>query len=134
MQEVREEPQPFATLPLRFLREGIYGRIDPARRSLKADKAVLCLRMLLEGNSIRSTERLTEVHRDTIIATMVDAGQKCELFLARAIRKVHANDVQADEIWDSSGASNARKKKWDTAMKRAMRGVSLPSNGKPNSF
>src|SRR5947209_15792274 len=44
-------------------------RID--HRKLPTDKLVLCLRMLLEGNSVRSTERLTGVHRDTIIAEMV---------------------------------------------------------------
>ena len=51
------------------------------RRCLEASKAELCLRMLLEGNSIRSTERLTDVHRDTIIGAMVEAGEKCESFL-----------------------------------------------------
>jgi transposase-like protein/IS1 family transposase len=73
------------------------------RRLLTVDKTVLCLRMLLEGNSIRSTERLTEVHRDTIIATMVDAGNRCEEFMERAIRNVQVNDVQADEIWGFVG-------------------------------
>jgi transposase-like protein/IS1 family transposase len=73
------------------------------RRKLNAEKAVLCLRMLLEGNSIRSTERLTEVHRDTIIDAMIEAGEKCEAFLTRVVQDVHANDVQADEIWGFVG-------------------------------
>ena len=73
------------------------------RRCLDASKAELCLRMLLEGNSIRSTERLTEVHRDTIIATMVETGEKCEAFLTRTVHAVEAHDVQADEIWGFVG-------------------------------
>src|SRR5687768_14712473 len=65
------------------------------RRRLPPEKAVFCLRLLLEGNSIRSTERLTEVHRDTIIGTMVEAGECCERFLARVVQNVPVADVQA---------------------------------------
>jgi transposase-like protein/IS1 family transposase len=73
------------------------------RRRLAPDKMVLCLRMLLEGNSIRSTERLTGVHRDTIIDAMVEAGKKCKRFLESAIHHVPVEDVQADEIWGFVG-------------------------------
>ena len=73
------------------------------RRFLSQEKVIHCLRMLLEGNSIRSTERLTEVHRDTIINELVEAGQLCERFLPLAIQGVRVNDVQADEIWDFVG-------------------------------
>ncbi len=88
------------------------------RRCLEAKKAELCLRMLLEGNSIRSTERLTDVHRDTIIATMVDAGEKCEAFLARTVRAVEARDVQADEIWGFVGCKQktAEREGYDDSM------------------
>ena len=34
---------------------------------LPMEKADLCLRLLLEGNSIRSIERITNVHRNTIL-------------------------------------------------------------------
>ena len=67
--------------------------------------------MLLEGNSIRSVERLTEVHRDTIIAVMVEAGEKCERFLARAVRTVEARDVQADEIWGFVGCKEKTRER-----------------------
>ena len=32
---------------------------------------------LVEGNSIRSTERLTNTHRDTIMRPMVEVGGGC---------------------------------------------------------
>ena len=73
------------------------------RRRLDAKKAELCLRMILEGNSIRSVERLTDVHRDTIISVMAETGEKCETFLARTVRGVQVHDVQADEIWGFVG-------------------------------
>jgi len=42
------------------------------------DRVVLALRLLLEGNSIRSTERITNLDRNTIMKILVKAGQKCE--------------------------------------------------------
>jgi transposase-like protein/IS1 family transposase len=73
------------------------------RRKLSQDKLVLCLRMLLEGNSIRSVERLTGVHRDTIIDAMVAAGKQCKRFLESAIHHIPVEDVQADEVWGFVG-------------------------------
>jgi transposase-like protein/IS1 family transposase len=73
------------------------------RRRLAADKLVFCLRLLLEGNSVRSTERLTGVHRDTILDAVVDAGRHCAAFLERAMRGLTVADVQADEIWGFVG-------------------------------
>ncbi len=62
-------------------------------------KAELILKLLVEGVSIRSIERLTDVHRDTILRLLVLAGQKCERLLGRLIRNVPVRDVQADEVW-----------------------------------
>lgn len=69
------------------------------KRKLDAEKATLVLRMILEGTSVRSIERLTEVHRDTILDLMVAVGEKCESFLARTIRDVPSKLVEGDEIW-----------------------------------
>jgi transposase-like protein/IS1 family transposase len=79
-------------------------RIDPAQ-------LVLCLRMLLEGNSIRSTERLTGVYRNTIIAAMVEAGQKCQAFMARTLANLPVNDIQADEIWGFIGCKEKTRQR-----------------------
>jgi IS1 family transposase len=66
---------------------------------LAIDRAELCLRLLLEGNSIRSVERITDVHRDTICRLLVEAGQRCLALHDFYVREVHAKYVQADEIW-----------------------------------
>lgn len=68
-------------------------------RKLAHDKAILALRMLLEGNSVRSTERLLEIHRDTILKYMVRIGENCEQFLMNAMQDIPCNDVEIDEIW-----------------------------------
>jgi len=72
-------------------------------RRLDPSKMILCLRMLLEGNSIRSVERLTGVHRDTIIDAMIAAGEKCDRFMKVAITMVPVANVQVDEIWGFVG-------------------------------
>jgi IS1 family transposase len=67
------------------------------------EKQIAVLRLLSEGNSIRSTERLTGVHRDTIIDAMVEAGKACQRFLEETIRHIPVENIQADEIWGFVG-------------------------------
>src|SRR3972149_2491203 len=66
---------------------------------LPMEKATKVLQLLLEGCSIRSVERITEVHRDTIMRLLVIAGEKCERLLESKIRNVPVSDVQCDELW-----------------------------------
>src|SRR4051794_15610966 len=66
---------------------------------LDMEKAVLCISLLTEGSSIRSTERVSGVHRDTICRLLRVAGAKCETILSRLVRNVPVKDVQADELW-----------------------------------
>lgn len=62
------------------------------------DKAVLCLQRLLEGMWIRSTERVTGIHRDTIMSLLVHAGEKCERLIAK-MRGLKPERLEFDEIW-----------------------------------
>jgi hypothetical protein len=55
-------------------------------RVLKADKQHMVLNLLVEGNSIRSTERITGVHRDTITRLLLKAGDLCRDFLDDRMR------------------------------------------------
>ena len=57
------------------------------------------LQLLIEGCSVRSVERITSLHRDTILRLLVAAGEKCEKLLGRLIVNVPVRDIQADEIW-----------------------------------
>jgi transposase-like protein len=66
-------------------------------------KALMVLHMLVEGNSIRSIERLTGVNRNTIMSLLVLAGEKCERVMDAYLRKVKVTDVHADEIWNLCG-------------------------------
>ncbi len=68
-----------------------------------SEKAALILKMLVEGMSVRSVERLTGVHRDTILKLLVIAGERCERLLEERIRQIAVADVQCDEIWGFVG-------------------------------
>jgi transposase-like protein/IS1 family transposase len=57
------------------------------------------LQLLIEGCSVRSVERISGLHRDTILKLLVAAGEKCEALLGRLIVNVPVTDIQADEIW-----------------------------------
>jgi transposase-like protein len=41
---------------------------------ISESRAVLALQLLLEGNSIRSTERITQLDRNTIMRLLILAG------------------------------------------------------------
>src|SRR5437868_14965437 len=68
-------------------------------KQLDDDAALMALRLIVEGNSIRSASRITGLHRDTITNLIVTAGTRCEALLATYVRNIPVNDVQADEIW-----------------------------------
>jgi transposase-like protein len=66
---------------------------------LFTDQGRMAVKLLLEGCSVRSAERLTGLHRDAILRLLLAAGQRCELLMDRLIRDVPATEVQTDEIW-----------------------------------
>ena len=75
----------------------------PDRRRVAPEKIDLALRLLLEGTSIRALERQLEINRNTIMGTMVEAGEKCRAFIEKTVKNVAVSDVQADEIWGFVG-------------------------------
>jgi IS1 family transposase len=58
---------------------------------------------LVEGNSIRSTERMTGIHRDTIMRLLLAVGDRCGQILNERMRKLPCRIVQVDEIWTYVG-------------------------------
>ncbi len=54
---------------------------------------------LVEGNSIRSTVRMTGVAKNTIQKLLLSVGGACETFQRESIKGVNSTRVQCDEIW-----------------------------------
>lgn len=66
---------------------------------LSKEKKKLVLSCLVEGNSIRSTERITGVQKKTISRLLKTVAQKCEGLSDRIICNIHTRYLQVDEIW-----------------------------------
>jgi IS1 family transposase/lambda repressor-like predicted transcriptional regulator len=63
------------------------------------ERAVQVLQLLVEGCSVRSTERITGMHRDTVLRVLSVARERCERVMTERVRNVRVRDVQCDEIW-----------------------------------
>ncbi|MCI4680248.1 hypothetical protein K9U39_03740 [Rhodoblastus acidophilus] len=68
---------------------------------------------LVEGNSIRSTERMTETHRDTIMRLMVEVGNGCAKLLDEEMHDLPCKRIQVDEIWAYVGKKQRQVSKDD---------------------
>jgi transposase-like protein len=71
-------------------------------------KAEMVLKLLLEGNSISTVERVTEVHHTTILKLLILVGEKCERIMADKVRNVEVRDVECDEVWSFIGKKQKR--------------------------
>lgn len=71
---------------------------------LTSAERVRVVAALVEGNSIRSTSRMTGVARNTVTKLLVDLGQACMKYHDRHVRNVRVRRLQCDEIWSYVGA------------------------------
>ncbi|MGH7564446.1 MAG: IS1 family transposase, partial [Gemmatimonadota bacterium] len=70
---------------------------------LKREKQEAAIRCLVNGASVRATERMTGVHRDTIIRLMKRVGTGCEVLLDSEMRDLSCQRLQLDELWTFVG-------------------------------
>ena len=68
------------------------NRLNLARRT----QIISCL---VEGSSIRSTERMTDTHRDTIMRLLVEVGEGCMALLDTEMHDLTCRRIEVDEIW-----------------------------------
>jgi transposase-like protein/IS1 family transposase len=76
---------------------------------LPLDRAVNVLQLLLEGISVRSAERVTGIHRDTILRLLVLAGDRCQRLMEVKFQNLHVRDVEVDEIWGYVGKKEGHR-------------------------
>jgi transposase-like protein len=62
---------------------------------LSGDKQIAVISALAEGSGIRQIERITGVHRDTIMRLGVRVGQGCATLLDRKMRGLSCGHLQA---------------------------------------
>ena len=70
---------------------------------LQLDKKIAVVGALAEGNSIRAIERMTGIHRDTIMRLGVSVGKGCTALMDRTMRDLPCQRLEMDEIWGFVG-------------------------------
>jgi IS1 family transposase len=81
---------------------------------LSTDKKIAVIGALAEGSSIRSIERITGVHRDTIMRLGVKVGQGCTAMMDTKMRNLSCKRLEMDEIWGFVGKKDRNVKNGDS--------------------
>lgn len=82
---------------------------------LSTDKQATVIGALCEGSSIRAIERMTGIHRDTIMRLGVRVGQGCAALLDAKMRNLSCEHLQLDEIWGFVGKKDRNVQPGDDA-------------------
>jgi IS1 family transposase len=78
---------------------------------LSRDKQIEIIAALTEGMSIRSVERLTGVHRDTIMRLGARVGRGCAELHDRMFVGIRTGRLELDELWAYVGKKQKRTKR-----------------------
>src|SRR5258708_23904183 len=66
---------------------------------LPIEKQTAVISALVEGASIRATERMTGVNRETVMKLGIRVGAACEKLMDEQMRELPCEHVQVDEMW-----------------------------------
>ena len=77
---------------------------------LPKEKQIQIINALVEGCSIRSIERMYDVHRDTVMRLMVRTGDHCMSLMDDLMQDIPAGTYQCNEIWCYVGKKDKRLK------------------------
>ena len=80
---------------------------------LNTDKQIAIIAALAEGSSIRAIERMTGVHRDTIMRLGVKVGQGCKALMDFKLVNLPCTRLEMDEIWGFVGKKERNVKPED---------------------
>jgi len=81
---------------------------------ISQDKAVLALQLLIEGNSLRSTQRITGLDINTLMSLLVRAGERCQSLMDAKMRNLTLKNIECDEIWTYVGKKARHVRKGDS--------------------
>lgn len=83
---------------------------------LPLEKQIAVISSLAEGSAIRAIERITGIHRDTIMRLGVKIGDGCARVMREQMKELDCRVIQMDEIW---GFVGKKQKNTNEADKRA---------------
>ena len=94
----------FGTSPVKLLTIRDRSRIVRLMNKLPLSKRVAVVSALVEGNSLRSTCRMTGVAMNTVLKLLAELGTECAAFHNEHLRNLRVQRIQADECWQFIGA------------------------------
>ena len=80
-------------------------------KKLDIEKKTIAISMLCEGNSIRGVERMTGIHRDTIMRLGVRVGNGMKRVQSELFTKLDIPFIEVDEVWGFVGAKKKTVKR-----------------------
>jgi IS1 family transposase len=83
---------------------------------LNTDKQIAIIAALAEGSSIRAIERMTGVHRDTIMRLGVKIGKGCTAMMDATMRDLACSRLEIDEIWGFVGKKEVNVREGDSGV------------------
>jgi IS1 family transposase len=86
--------------------------------SLSKEERIRIISCLVEGNSLRSTVRMTGIHRTTIQKLLVELGSACSEYQDKAFVNLKLTHIQCDEIWSFVGCKQKNVKTTEHMRKR----------------
>jgi IS1 family transposase len=89
------------------------GKGNSPMSQLSLDQQTRVIAALTEGCSIRSTERLLDIHRDTIMRLGVRVGEGCARVHDAIMRDLNVGLVELDEQWAFIGKKQKRVRLMD---------------------
>lgn len=82
--------------------------------NLKSDRQAVVIGALAEGTSIRSIERMTGIHRDTIMRLGIRVGEACATIMDAKMVNLPCRNIEVDEIWGFIGKKQKNVKSRDS--------------------
>jgi len=71
--------------------------------NLSLELKTTAVSMLCEGSSIRGIERMTGIHRDTVMRLGVRMGEGCKRIMDEKLRNLPCRVIELDEVWGFVG-------------------------------
>ena len=98
--------------------------------NLTTEKKVQAISMLCEDASIRAVERITSVHRDTIMRLGVRVGEACAKIHDEKMRGLSCQNVEVDEIWGFIGKKQRNLTACDSGVGDVWTFIAIDSDSK----
>src|SRR5439155_4236887 len=76
---------------------------------LSVDRRAQIVRVLVEGNSIRATCRMTDTTKGTVLKLLVDLGRACFEYQDKTLRNLPCKRLQLDELWSFVGVKEKNR-------------------------